>query len=142
MYNKKERKKEENKSLGVKLRQLRVNSGYTQQNIADALNINRSTYTYYETGKTTPDISTLQALSKIFKVHIDAFLEEEPTRSLASTEGRRPKKIPSDDPKKIGDLSSDEKLLIAMLRTAGDKDLEEMIRLINEKNKIAQEEKQ
>ena len=30
--------------------------GLTQQQVADRLKIERSTYTYYETGKTKPDI--------------------------------------------------------------------------------------
>lgn len=122
--------------LGTKLRQLRVNAGYTQQNVADVLNINRSTYTYYETGKTTPDIMTLRSLSKIFKVSIDAFLEDDMARNLESAEGRRPKKIPKDNPKKIGDLSSDEKLLIALLRTSDPKELPAMIEAMEKKSTL------
>lgn len=43
----------------------------TQQDVADLLGLERSSYTYYETGKTTPDIETLIRLSKIF--HVDFF---------------------------------------------------------------------
>ena len=57
--------------INAKLRELRVKSGYTQHQIADILNIDRSTYTYYETGKTSPDITVLAKLSKIFNVSID-----------------------------------------------------------------------
>ena len=64
--------------LSKTLKKLRENCGYTQQQVADALNIERSNYTYYETGKTTPDISTIIKLSKIFNVsYIDIFEDEE-----------------------------------------------------------------
>ena len=64
--------------LSKTLKKLRENCGYTQQQVAAALSIERSTYTYYETGKTTPDINTIIKLSKIFNVsYIDIFEEEE-----------------------------------------------------------------
>lgn len=59
------------------LRKLRENNGYTQQQIADALNINRSTYAYYESGKTTPDIDTIIKLAKIFNIDYIDLLETE-----------------------------------------------------------------
>ena len=42
------------------------------------MNIDRSTYAYYESGKTTPDINTIIKLSKIFNVpYTDIFENEE-----------------------------------------------------------------
>ena len=67
--------------LGQTLKKLRENCGYTQQQVADALNLERSTYTYYETGKTTPDINTIVKLARIFNVsYIDIFEQEERDR--------------------------------------------------------------
>lgn len=63
--------------LSQTLKKLRENSGYTQQQVANALSIERSTYTYYETGKTTPDINTIIKLSKIFNVSYTEILENE-----------------------------------------------------------------
>ena len=59
------------------MKKLRDNCGYTQQQVADALNIDRSTYTYYETAKTTPDINTIIKLCKIFNVSYSDILEDE-----------------------------------------------------------------
>lgn len=53
------------------LKYYRCQCGLTQQDVADLLGLERSSYTYYETGKTTPDIETLVRLSKIF--HIDFY---------------------------------------------------------------------
>ena len=63
--------------LAKTLKKLRENCGYTQQQVADALNIDRSTYTYYETAKTTPDINTIIKLCKIFNVSYSDILEDE-----------------------------------------------------------------
>ncbi len=60
--------------IGKRLRFVREKFGYTQQQVANALNIDRSTYSYYETGKTSPDITTLLALSEIFSIGVDEFL--------------------------------------------------------------------
>lgn len=57
------------------LRYYREKCGYTQQYVADLLNIERSTYTYYETGKTMPDIRTLMTIAKIFGVSYTDLLE-------------------------------------------------------------------
>lgn len=59
------------------LRKLRENSGLTQQQVAETLNIDRSTYAYYETGKTTPDINTIIKLAKIFNVSYTEIFEDE-----------------------------------------------------------------
>ena len=63
------------KGLGKKLKYFRENCELSQQQVANALNVDRSTYTYYETGKTTPSASTLLKLSKIFNVPCAVFLE-------------------------------------------------------------------
>lgn len=53
----------------------RHQAGLTQQQVADKLKIERSTYTYYETGKTKPDISTLIKISKVFNINYTQLLE-------------------------------------------------------------------
>ena len=47
----------------------------TQQQVADRLRIERSTYTYYETGKTKPDIATLIKLAKIYNISYTQLLQ-------------------------------------------------------------------
>lgn len=63
------------------LKKLRENCGFTQQQVADTLNIDRSTYAYYETGKTTPDINTIIKLAKIFNVSYTEIFEDEDRKS-------------------------------------------------------------
>lgn len=56
------------------LRDLRLAHGYSQQNIADMLGLNRSAYTYYELGKCTPSIESLYKLSNLYEMDIEGFV--------------------------------------------------------------------
>jgi Predicted transcriptional regulators len=60
-----------------KIKKFRKKAGYTQQQIANLLNIDRSTYSYYESGRTIPDLKTLFKLAEIF---------QEPLINLLSSE--------------------------------------------------------
>ena len=57
-----------------RLKQLREQNGWTQNNIASVLNIAKSTYVKYERGEREPRYGTLVALSEIFQVSIDYLL--------------------------------------------------------------------
>ena len=65
------------KEFGVHLRKLRKEKGYTQQQMADMLNISRSTYTYYETGKSQPSFQNLKKLREIFEIDYNTILDFE-----------------------------------------------------------------
>ena len=71
--------------IGNKLRKLRESSAYTQQQVADSLNIDRSTYSYYESGKTKPDIDMIMRLSKIFNVHYTLLLDNETNENCSDS---------------------------------------------------------
>lgn len=56
--------------IGERLRTIRKEHKLTQQNIADVLGIDRTTYTVYELGTTTPSPATLVKLSQIYNVTV------------------------------------------------------------------------
>lgn len=56
------------------LKRYRLNCGYSQQMVANALNVDRSTYTYYETGKSMPSLSTLMVLKNLLNIPYDELL--------------------------------------------------------------------
>lgn len=64
-----------NKKLCALLRNYRKFCGLTQGQVAIALGVDRSTYTYYETGKTSPNINTLMSLVKILNIPYEEFLK-------------------------------------------------------------------
>ncbi len=108
-----------NGTLAGSLRELRLRAGYSQQNIADLLNVSRSAYTYYEMGKTSPDPSTLYRISKMLGVSMEVFFEEEDSQLCLSdskpVSTRSSKKVGL-NPQKIGELSSGEREVIGYLR--------------------------
>lgn len=53
------------------LKDLRARKGVGQKDLAEYLKIDRTTYTKYETGDSTPDYEKLQKIASFFKVSID-----------------------------------------------------------------------
>lgn len=103
--------------LGKNLRNLRINSGYAQAEIADILGLNRSSYTYYETGKAVPQIFDLYRLAKIYNIRMETLLEFEISQEET---GKRPKKEMVNIMKEITSLTADERSIISMLRYFGE----------------------
>lgn len=66
----------EPKVLGPLLRRKRLEAGVTQQNIAQVLEIDRSTYVYYELGRVAPDSVTLKRLARLYNVPLETFLPD------------------------------------------------------------------
>lgn len=62
--------------LPEKLKYYRKKSRLTQQQVADVLNVTRSTYSYYETGKTRPKLFTLQMLARLYNTNVDLLLDD------------------------------------------------------------------
>lgn len=69
------------------MKKFREKAGYTQQQVSDSLNIDRSTYAYYESGKTIPDLNTLVKLAEIFKIPLGMLLEKEQKNLVFSDVG-------------------------------------------------------
>ena len=64
-------------NLGRNLIFFRKLAGLTQQQVADRLNLNRTTYTKYETGASEPSIEILKALAVILEVDVSLLLTDE-----------------------------------------------------------------
>lgn len=61
-------------AFGARIYELRRAGGLTQQAVAERLQIHRTTYTKYETGRATPDQQGLVRLAEIFGVSVDCLL--------------------------------------------------------------------
>lgn len=64
------------KELGAKLLFLRTRQDFTQSQIAEKLNVDRSTYSNYERAVTEPDIKNLKKLAEIFGVDVNSLLSD------------------------------------------------------------------
>ena len=63
--------------LNERLREIRKKEGKTQKEVADNINMARSTYTFYETGKREPDFQTLIKLADYYVISLDYFADRE-----------------------------------------------------------------
>ena len=64
--------------LGSNLSYYRKLAGFTQQQVAEMLNLNRTTYTKYETGASEPSIEILKKIAETFDVEVGDLLGEVP----------------------------------------------------------------
>ncbi|MGN0554599.1 MAG: helix-turn-helix domain-containing protein [Candidatus Fimenecus sp.] len=58
-------------SITQRIKMLRKQNGYTQQQVANAVHISRSAYSQYEMGLKQPTIDTLYQLADLYKCSID-----------------------------------------------------------------------
>ncbi len=122
--------------LGARLRKYRLENGYSQNNIANILGIERSTYTYYEVGKTTPVVFDLMRLADLYGMKLDDLLgfHADSADPLAFGEPRTPEKPASHRtdkerplPESFQELSSEERQLLAYYRSATPSERKEML---------------
>ncbi|MGL4336998.1 MAG: helix-turn-helix domain-containing protein [Turicibacter sp.] len=64
-------------TFGEKLKQLRVKNEYSQENLAQLLNVSRQAVTKWENGNGIPDIENLKAIATLFDVTIDSLVRDE-----------------------------------------------------------------
>ena len=121
--------------LGDRLRAIRKEHGLTQQNIADVLGVDRTTYTVYEGGSITPSPATLVKLSQIYNVTVGYLIgvEENHPELRKIPEEKQEKKLLSSDP--ISLLKKEEKELMLYFRVLSDA---EKHKIIDEMKALAQ----
>lgn len=60
--------------LAASLRLLRQEHEYTQQKVADAVGIDRSTYATYETARNIPNVFILARIAELYGLSVDDIL--------------------------------------------------------------------
>lgn len=103
--------------------QFRQYSGFSEENIAKALNITVEEYKEYESGRLRPNIELIASLAMLYKVTVDEFYGYSPKLTLHSSdfEEREPVGVP-ESTLKLSDLSWDEQELILFYRKNPDKE--------------------
>ncbi len=110
----------------IKLRQCRNNCKLSQQQVADTLGINRSTYSYYELGRSQPDLETLVKLAQIFRVEPSSLLPNENAEIILSEND-------SEAVKPIYSLTREEQNLLISFRLLSDFDKADFLAKITNK---------
>lgn len=62
--------------LAKQLKSARLNKKFTQQDVADKLNISRQSISKWENGSSTPDIATLKVLASFYEISIQDLTKE------------------------------------------------------------------
>ena len=103
-------------NVSERLRMAREVCKLTQRQVAEILGIDRSAYTYYETGRTSPGINNLVRLAAVFKVDVPWFFgkeTEEPFLSAGENVFERQEAINETG---MLQLSKEERQLVAFYR--------------------------
>ena len=67
--------------ISMNLKRLRKIYQYTQENIAEKINVSRQSIAKWENGESTPDIDTLIKLSKLYNVTLDNLVNHSEDKS-------------------------------------------------------------
>lgn len=59
-----------------KLKELRIKNEYSQEQLAELLNVSRQAITKWESGKGMPDIDNIKAIADLFDVTLDSLLDD------------------------------------------------------------------
>ena len=124
-------------SIGESLKKVRLEHNLKQKDISEAIGIDRSTYSFYETGKTNPSLETLCAIAKIYNVTIGYLIGKEANNP--ELRARASAVSSAVDP--IALLSKDEQTLLIYYRLAQEDMKKEMLDEIVKKYKAEAENK-
>lgn len=61
-------------TIGRKLKQARLKKELTQENVANILNVSRTTISNWEIGRSYPDLESVVALSDLYNISLDEIL--------------------------------------------------------------------
>ena len=62
------------KAIGIRIRELRLNNGMSQQELGDVVGLTATGISYWESGKATPNIDTLETVANYFGVSMNYLL--------------------------------------------------------------------
>lgn len=64
-------------SIGDKIKEQRLKKGWTQERLAQLLNVSRPAVSSWEVGRNYPDLETIIAISDLFGISLDKLLRED-----------------------------------------------------------------
>lgn len=127
------KKKKRNENLAQRIKRFRDGFGFTQQQIADALNIDRSTYSYYESGKTEPNYEIIHKLANIYHTDFNGLLsDEEPPTVVQDPRGNSVLQPNTEAPVVTNTLSDEEKALIIKIRILSKEEKKNLFKCIED----------
>ena len=114
--------------LNKRLKLFRIQNKLSQQHLADALGVERSTYCGYETGRRKVNVETLLKLSEFYNLPMNTFLDEPINKNIAD------ENYESAEIMYLSQLSKDERDLIVYYRLAQKQNKKEAVKLLKDKS--------
>lgn len=68
-------------SVGTKIRRLRLQNKWSQEELAHKLNVAQTSVSNFESSKTIPDFLVMQKVCEVFEVGFEYFIEENSTNN-------------------------------------------------------------
>lgn len=69
--------------ISANIKILRIKSGYSQQLLADILGVTRSSYTYYELGKVSLNISKLILIARLYDCALEDLYKKDMRQEIS-----------------------------------------------------------
>lgn len=123
-----------NNVLGKKLRNLRLENKMTQDDIAEILDMSRTSFSKYENGASTPPLSTLRKLAAIYNVSLNYLIYDDSAIISVRDEGNTEAPDPSEAVSSFTQLTRDEKKLIMKFRLLNSQKQEEIKDYVDNKS--------
>ena len=129
---------EEAKSrFGSTLRQKRKELGLSQAKVANKLNLDRTTYAYYESGRSVPNVKVINDIAKVLDIDvltlINIILDEDITVNLSKKVSKATKRKNNDNGILLSELTKQEREIIIAYRlslSATKKQVKELLMLL------------
>ncbi len=113
--------------ISERIKAARKECKLTQQQIADILGLDRSTYSYYELGHLKPSVEVIVKLSAVFNVDIDWLVGADRNENCLNHPDSGIELIRAIKEKNITELSRNERKFVALFRAASAIDKEKDI---------------
>lgn len=116
------------------IKKFRLSCGFTQAKVASLLGIDRSTYSYYESGKINPDVRTILNLAKVYGVDYTELLDADAEILCASDVTRNQNS--SGDASNVDEyLQHQERSILLGVRMLSRESRDDLLRIISDKIK-------
>ena len=128
--------------LAARLKALRIKHGLTQQELGNYLNITQQGYFYYESGKRTPDLTTLTRLADLYNLTLNELLSSCNTQAASADKvAESTPYIESSCNETIELLPYREKTLLRLFSELSANEKEDFMELLDVKLRQAQQRK-
>ncbi|MCL2446329.1 MAG: helix-turn-helix domain-containing protein [Oscillospiraceae bacterium] len=114
------------------VKQLRRRNGLTQQQVADFLHIDRSTYAYYEGGRTKISVESLLNLSRLYQITLGQMVGEDVPADILADDTDYSTALIDDSIVRFAQLSREEQYLVILYRSGTDQQRRELLMQANE----------